>query len=309
MRLLAIADLHFTADAARAALSGIPPHPGDWLILAGDIGERMAAIETAFEILTDRFERVLWVPGNHDLWTMGDEPPDGLRGVAAYEAQVETAHHFGILTPEDPYTVWPGPVAGPHTDVKHVIAPLFLLFDYGFRPAEIARPDVRAWAREAGSVSGDELRLKPDPYPDLESWCAARVSATEKRLDALAPETRTVLINHWPLRDDLIHLPRAPRFGPWCGTPLTRDWHRRYRASVAVHGHLHTPRTDWRDGTRFEEVSLGSRRQWDPELGVAAYFREILPGPDTIPPDGTTPETSPVRRRRGTEPLDLVVPG
>ena len=35
-------------------------------------------------------------------------------------------------------------------------------------------------------------------------------------------------------------------------------------------------RTDWRDGTRFEEVSLGYPRQWDPAKGVADYLREIL---------------------------------
>ena len=304
MRLLAIADLHMTADAAREALSAIPPHPGDWLILAGDIGERMAAVEAAFAILADRFEHVIWTPGNHDLWTMGEGPPDGLRGVAAYEAQVDAARRAGVLTPEDPYPLWPGGVAGPHGETPHVIAPVFLLFDYGFRPADVARADVRAWAREAGSVSGDELRLKPDPYPDLESWCAARVAKTASRLDAIPETHRTVLINHWPLREDLIRLPRAPRFGPWCGTPQTADWHRRYRTTAAVHGHLHTPRTDWRDGTRFEEVSLGSRRQWDPDLGVSAYLREILPGPGRIPDGGATSADAPIRRRRGTVPLD-----
>jgi hypothetical protein len=35
-------------------------------------------------------------------------------------------------------------------------------------------------------------------------------------------------------------------------------------------------RTDWRDGTRFEEVSLGYPGQWDRARGVAGYFREIL---------------------------------
>ena len=58
---------------------------------------------------------------------------------------------------------------------------------------------------------------------------------------------------------------------------VTKDWHRRYNAVVAVSGHLHVRRTDLRDGTRFEEVSLGYPKQWDPEKGVAAYLREIMP--------------------------------
>jgi hypothetical protein len=31
------------------------------------------------------------------------------------------------------------------------------------------------------------------------------------------------------------------------------------------------------DGIRFEEVSLGYPRQWQPALGLAAYLRQILP--------------------------------
>jgi hypothetical protein len=37
--------------------------------------------------------------------------------------------------------------------------------------------------------------------------------------------------------------------------------------------------TDWRDGVRFEEVSLGTPRHWTPERGAAAYLRQILPAP------------------------------
>jgi len=47
---------------------------------------------------------------------------------------------------------------------------------------------------------------------------------------------------------------------------------------VAVSGHLHVRRTDWRDGTRFEEVSLGYARQWHAARGLAAYLRDVTPG-------------------------------
>jgi len=66
----------------------------------------------------------------------------------------------------------------------------------------------------------------------------------------------------------------------WCGTRRTEDWHGRFAARVVVSGHLHIRTTRFRDGTRFEEVSLGYPRQWQQRRGVHAYLREILPGDD-----------------------------
>ncbi|MEC8006199.1 MAG: metallophosphoesterase, partial [Pseudomonadota bacterium] len=113
-------------------------------------------------------------------------------------------------------------------------------------------------------------------------WCAARLDEAVRRLSALPPSARTILINHWPLRRDLVDLPRNPRFAPWCGTRATEDWHRRFRAEAVISGHLHIRRTDHIDGTRFEEVSLGHPRQWHQALGVAAYLRQVLPAPTAV---------------------------
>ena len=74
-----------------------------------------------------------------------------------------------------------------------------------------------------------------------------------------------------------------PRFCLWCGTTLTEDWHTRWNAKVVVSGHLHMRSTDWRDGTRFEEVALGYPRDWKQRRGIDYYVREILPGPKKTP--------------------------
>ena len=39
MRLWAISDLHVGHEANRRALLELPPHPGDWLAVVGDVGE------------------------------------------------------------------------------------------------------------------------------------------------------------------------------------------------------------------------------------------------------------------------------
>jgi hypothetical protein len=269
VRLWAIADLHLAADANRAGLLAMPAYPDDWLIVAGDVCEGLGLFTEALDWLVRRFARVIWVPGNHELW-LTDRGQGPLGSVAKYHALVEVARRLGVLTPEDEFVTW-----APTGDV---IVPLCTLYDYSFRPDDVALEDVVAWAAELRNVAADEHLINPAPFAGMAQWCAARCDATEARLSrALPPDARTILIGHYPLRQDLVRIPRIPRFTPWCGTRRTEDWHRRYRAVVAVSGHLHVRRTDWRDGTRFEEVSLGYPKQWDQAKGVAAYLREIMP--------------------------------
>ena len=179
-----------------------------------------------------------------------------------------------MCTPEDPYPVLDRQLSG-----ELIVCPLFLLYDYSFAPPGLTPTAAVAWAREGGIVCMDELRLHPDPYPSREAWCQARVHATRRRLDALPMSTRTILVNHFPLRLDLCRLFRIPRFTPWCGTVATEDWHLRYRSELVVSGHLHMRATDWRDGVRFEEVSLGYPRQYDEARGAPGYLRQVWPGP------------------------------
>jgi hypothetical protein len=67
-------------------------------------------------------------------------------------------------------------------------------------------------------------------------------------------------------------------FSLWCGTRRTEDWHLRFNAIVVVSRHLHIRSTSYRDGVRFEEVSLGYPRQWTHSTTLNRYIREVLPG-------------------------------
>lgn len=106
--LRAISDLHIAYAENRSIVEGLMPgSPDDWLIVAGDVGELMADIEWALALLRDRFAQVIWVPGNHELWTVKQETSP-LRGVQRYEQLVAMCRRLGVLTPEDPYPVWTG---------------------------------------------------------------------------------------------------------------------------------------------------------------------------------------------------------
>jgi 3',5'-cyclic AMP phosphodiesterase CpdA len=269
--LFAISDLHVAHPENRLVVENLRPQSEiDWLLVCGDISESLEDVEWVLSLLSERFAEVIWVPGNHELWTLPYEQLK-LRGESRYRYLVDICRRAGVATPEDPYLIWEG-ADGPVT-----IAPLFLLYDYSFgRNIAPTKSEALARAYEAGVVCNDEFLLHPDPYSSRDEWCHTRVRETELRLAACDTEIPTVLVSHFPLISEMTQMLRYPEFAQWCGTMLTADWHRRFRASVVVYGHLHIPRTTWHDGVRFEEVSLGyprERRFREP----ANVLRQILP--------------------------------
>lgn len=272
--LFAISDLHVGFAENRRFVEELRPTADtDWLVVAGDVAEHLANVQWALHTLSERYAMVVWAPGNHELWTPRDDPVQ-LRGERRYHHLVQICRDLGVVTPEDPYPVWDGP-GGPVT-----VAPLFVLYDYTFRP-EGARTKEEALERAhaAGVVCTDEVLLHPDPYPSRDAWCDARIKETERRLSALAPGTRTVLVNHFPLVREPTRVLWYPEFAQWCGSERTADWHVRFGAVAVVYGHLHIPRTMWSEGVRFEEVSVGYPREWRRRADTPPGPRRVLPVP------------------------------
>lgn len=277
MKLWAISDTHVGHKKNRDALEGLPSHPDDWLILGGDVCESVAELDAVLAMATARYAHVVWVPGNHELWSV---PADGgLRGEAKYDALVDCCRNRGVQTPEDPYRIFEGE-GGPR-----LIAPLFILYDYSFCPDGLTPAQAIDWARQSGIMCVDEIKLSPWPHASVQDWCGVRVKQSKARLEhALRDhDCPLVLVNHFPLRSELAWLPRIPRFSIWCGTRKTEDWHVRFRAELVVFGHLHMRQRRIIDGVRFEEVSLGYPRQWRSDAPVSRYLRRLLPAETAAP--------------------------
>ncbi len=268
LNLWAISDLHIGVEANKNALRAFTEKSDDWLILAGDICERAEDLAWAFSLFTQKFSKVFWVPGNHELWLVS-KAEQAKDSPAKYAALVDLARRYGVVTPEDPWLTFPS--------TGHLIVPLFTLYDYSFRPADISRDQVIDWAMAENCVCTDEVAIGPAPFHTIDDWSRHLCEQARLRFERELPEhVRTILINHFPLREDLVHIPRVPRFSPWCGTKETEQWHTRYRADVVVSGHLHVRGTQFRDNTRFEEVSLGYARQWDASKGLKYYLRKVI---------------------------------
>ncbi|BAU97286.1 serine/threonine-specific protein phosphatase [Corynebacterium suranareeae] len=236
--LWAVSDLHVTFAQNQKTVDALQPHnPGDWLIVAGDVAEKIPDVVRVLSGLAARFDTVIWVPGNHELF---NRKTDRINGKARYRALVGQLRALGVITPEDPYPVFGGVT----------ICPLFTLYDYSFRPLGFTAKQAVAQAKVK---LDDELAIAP--YVDIPQWCAERLSYTEDRLKAT--KGPKVLVNHWPLVIEPTHRLFEKDIALWCGTTATRDWAVRFNAVMAIHGHLHIPAETRVDGISHVEVSLG----------------------------------------------------
>ena len=278
MKLYAISDLHLDHKENREALAHMPAQPDDWLILAGDICATVDQLDEVLAHFCKLFAHVIWVPGNHELWVT--QRMGFTSSLHKYEQLIAVCRKHKVSNPEDDFPVYRGEGG------DHVIAPLNLLYDYSFRPDHVMAEDAIKWAMEDGILCQDERLIKPQPHQSMAHWCRERIQISAERLQAYSETEEklpTVLVNHFPLRYDLVRIRRIPRFSIWCGTKASENWHLQYNAKVVVSGHLHVRATDYKDGVRFEEVSLGYPRDWRTSRGMQHYLREILPGPVRIP--------------------------
>lgn len=244
--LWAVSDLHVNAPGNREAVAEHvrPRHPEDWLIVAGDVAEDEDTVLGVLRGLADRFDTVIWVPGNHELYSRSQ---DKRKGKAKYDYLVENCRRIGVLTPEDPYLTFAG----------HTIVPLFTLYDHSWRTPGTTPAEAIAAAEEKGVVLTDHYAIAP--FVDVPLWCRERLRYSVRRLSHVTGPT--VLINHWPLVRETMDNVRIPEIALWSGSRHTQTWPKRYKASTVVYGHLHIPVEIFVDRVTHAEVSLGYPRE------------------------------------------------
>jgi len=240
--LWAISDLHVTAPANRRLATRLirPRHPGDWLIVAGDIAEDIDVVVEMLALFKTRFAEVIFSPGNHEIYSRSDAE---FTGKAKYKELIRQCRAIGVITPEDEYPVFAG----------HTIVPMFTLYDYSWRTPGTTPERAIAEAERRGIVLTDHYAIAP--FVDIPMWCRERLAYTVKRLSTVTGPT--ILINHWPLAREPMRHVHFPDIGLWSGTRHTQQWAERYQASAVIYGHLHLPLELDIDGVCHAEVSLG----------------------------------------------------
>ncbi len=244
MRLFAVSDLHvdYPDNAQWVQSLSRWDYRDDALIVAGDLSHRPHLLGACLGELAARFARVLFVPGNHDLWVLGEDP--GKTSLDKLDEVRRLAHDHGATT-----RAW-----------RHgatLVAPLLGWYDHGFgEPGEELK---QAWM--------DYRACRWPPGYD-----AARIAAHLAALDPLPPRkgvARTITVSHFLPRLDLIpdYVPARHRIlDPVLGSAGIERRLRALGADLHVYGHSHINRDVVLDGVRYVNNAFG----YPQETGIAA---------------------------------------
>jgi predicted phosphodiesterase len=236
MRIFAVSDLHLDYAANREWLEQLPLHEynDDVLILAGDVSDRFARLDHAFSALAKRFSTVLFVPGNHDLWTHRERMHSSFEKL---DAVLAAAHAHGLRT--DIFR---------HGELA--IVPLLGWYDYSFGAADDYLKAAWADFRACHWPGYDDLALtkfftRRNPAPESPTLQDAR---------------HVITFSHFLPRIDLMpeRIPEKHRkIYPVLGSTILEEQLRQLGSSVHVYGHSHVNRHVMLDGVTYINNAFG----------------------------------------------------
>ncbi|XP_042047385.1 acyl-carrier-protein phosphodiesterase PptH-like [Salvia splendens] len=98
-RVYVVSDLHTDYSENMSWLSSLPNHNDrqSVLLVAGDVAETHQNFVVSMSILRDKFDRVFFVPGNHDLW-LRREKIDYLSSLDKLDKLLEACEKLGVET-------------------------------------------------------------------------------------------------------------------------------------------------------------------------------------------------------------------
>lgn len=235
MRVFALSDIHIDYSGNQQWIADLSRHDyqGDILILAGDVTDNLAKLEWCFKSLTACFKQVLFVPGNHDLWTLRDKLKIGSLEKFAQIRQM--AQDCGVAM-----QTWQ------HGDLTLVPLLGWYDFSFGLPGAEL----LEAW-----------MDFRACSWPD--GFDAQTITRHFLRLNPPAPLVRTphvISFSHFLPRIDVMHPgipPERRMVYPVLGSDLLDIQVRACAPQIHVYGHSHVNRQVVIDGVKYINNAYG----------------------------------------------------
>lgn len=257
MRIFALSDLHadYEPNARWLRNLSLYDYQGDVLILAGDITDSLPLLEWCLRLVARRFRKVLFVPGNHELWTLRDRPR--VDSYEKFERVRELAQDSGVSM--DTFRV-----AGLS------IVPLFSWYDYSFGvPSNDLKElwmDFRAcvWPPPADvrEIAAKFLALNESALNEsaLDESALNDSSLNQSTSDDPPRPHKVISFSHFLPRFELVPQ-RTPAFkldlSPILGTLHLDHQVRRLRSTLHVYGHSHVNRRLVISGVTYVNNAFG----------------------------------------------------
>lgn len=235
MRVFAVSDIHIDYDENARWIANLSTaeYQDDVLILAGDVTDELQLLEWCLTALAKRFKKVLFVPGNHDLWVIreGNEKnslqkfDDVCAVVESSGASMQAFREHGIS-----------------------IIPLLAWYDYSFGEPSLELKSV--WM---------DYRACRWPSGFMEKDIAAHFGAFNNKQSSRVGDN-VITYSHFLPRIDLMpgFIPNVHKFlYPILGSAQIECQLRRLNPNIHVYGHSHVNRHVRIDGVSYVNNAFG----------------------------------------------------
>lgn len=235
MRIFALSDIHvdYEINARWVADVSLSDFQHDVLILAGDVSDNLLRLDWCLSTLARRFHKLLFVPGNHELWVMRD---------SRQKTSWEKFHEVTRLAESA------GASGRVCREAGISIVPLLGWYDYSFGEPSPELKEVWMDYHACRWPSGcDEREI------------AARFAALNPD-GPVGAEGMVITFSHFLPRIDVMpsYIPQHRRMlYPILGSDGLERQLRVFNPSIHVYGHSHVNRTVELDGITYINNAFG----------------------------------------------------
>lgn len=234
MRVLAISDIHADYKENELWLMELSSfdYQSDILILGGDITDDLLLLDRCFYSLSKKFMKILFVPGNHELWVIRGDISTSLQ---KFKRVCEIAEDRGICL-------------NTHSIGSLSIVPLLGWYDFSF-------------GAPCSRITSEFMDFHACKWPNEFSIPAVAEYMIDKNNSSLTVTNETVIsFSHFLPRIDVMPDYIPPEFRyiyPVLGSVLIEKQVRKLNSQIHIYGHSHVNQQIEIEGIRYINNAFG----------------------------------------------------
>lgn len=233
MRIFAASDIHtdFKKNWSVVAELSDTEYQNDALIVAGDVSDHLDTLHNSLLLLRSKFQRVFYVPGNHELWVRGG----GLDSLGKFSRIVELCNSLDVeMRPAKVHGLW--------------IVPLVSWYEASF--------DVEAGGEESDLEGWGDFKFCkwPDSIDEVSEYFIKLNEPNIRSYDG-----QVISFSHFLPRPELLPPRRNLRFKGLpkvAGSTAIDHQIRRLNSKLHVFGHSHINYDCVIEGVRYVQNAL-----------------------------------------------------